>query len=234
MVQKYIYYPEILSNEDDISYYLLGAFITDGCVYRNGTNNYACQLSSTDIDWLDLIKKQFGSNLKLHNFRDNYYGLRIIRNNISQWFIDHGCLPRKTLTVNFPNVPIKFMPDFLRGLIDGDGSIGIYSSEVNGKNYTKYSCQFISASYKLIEGFKKTTDDYDIHSAITKKKMIDHELNDKIIKSKHQSFSLGFSNKNTAKLLKILYYPNHKLSMPSKNITAQKIINCYQHNELAS
>lgn len=223
MVQKYIYYPEILTNEDDLSYYLLGAFITDGCVYRNGTDNYACQLCSIDIDWLNLIKNQFGQNLKLHNFRDNYYGLRITRNSIAQWFIAHGCCPQKTLTVNFPTIPLKYMPDFLRGLIDGDGSIGIYYSELNNKTYTKKSCQFISASKSLIDGFQQYANTIGIRSNISKKKMIDHELHGKIIKSKNQVYVLSFSGKYTEKLLSHLYYPGHKLSMPRKNKIAQRI-----------
>lgn len=224
MVQKYIYYPNTLTNEDDISYYLLGAFITDGCIYKNGTKNYACQLSSIDTDWLELIKCKMGSNLKLHNFKDNYYGLRIIRNDIAQWFIKHGCSPQKTLTVDFPSVPKKFLPDFLRGLMDGDGSLGIYYSEQNNKTYTKKSCQFISASLKLINGFKQITDNLNIHSCITKKKMIDHELNGKMIKAKNQTYSLSFSNEGTKQLLEYIYYPNHKLSMPRKNKIAQEII----------
>lgn len=224
MVQKYTYYAETLTNEDDISYYLLGAFITDGCVYKNGTN-YACQLSSVDTDWLDLIKTRFGKNLKLHNFRDNYYGLRITRNDIAQWFISHGCTPRKTLTVDFPIVPEKYIPDFLRGLIDGDGSIGVYYTEINNKTYIKKSCQFISASKKLIDGFKSITDKLDIKSTIGKRKMQDHELNGKIVKSKNQTYVLSFSNDNTKKLLQFLYYPNNKLSMPRKQKIANQIIN---------
>lgn len=224
MVQKYIYDINILTNEDDISYYLLGAFITDGCVYKNGTNTYACQLSSIDTDWLEIIKNKFGHNLKLHNFRDNYYGIRITRNEIANWFISHGCTPQKTLSVDFPQVPIKFLPDFLRGLIDGDGSLGIYFSEQNNKTYIKRSCQFISASKKLIDGFKDITDKLNIHSSITKKKMIDNEINGKIIRAKNQTYSLGFSNKEAEKLIKYCYYPGHKLSMPRKNKIAQQII----------
>ena len=160
----------------------------------------------------------------MHNFKKNYYGIRITKNDIAKWFLDHGCVPQKTLIVDFPNVPDKFIPDFLRGLIDGDGSIGIYHSEINNKTYTKKSCQFISASIKLINGFKHCTDKLGIKSTITKKKMMDHQLNDKIIKSKNQCYLLGFSNKNTEKLLSYLYYPDHKLSMQRKYKISQKII----------
>ncbi len=118
MTIKYNYNFSVFNNEDDISYYLLGAFITDGCVYINNINkksiNYAIQLSSCDIDWLNDIKNIIGVNLKLHKFKDNYYGIRIIRNEIAQWFINHGCLPRKTLNVKLPIIPNKYMPDFLR------------------------------------------------------------------------------------------------------------------------
>ena len=37
-MKKYTYNSDVFTNEDDVSYYLLGAFMTDGCVVmRNGS-----------------------------------------------------------------------------------------------------------------------------------------------------------------------------------------------------
>ena len=129
MTIKYDYNLSVLYNEDDISFYLLGAFITDGCVYKNNGNTYACQLSSCDKDWLETIKKILGKNLNIHQFKENYWGIRITRNEIAQWFIKHGCIPQKTYSITLPQIPEKFFSDFLRGCIDGDGSIGTYVSK---------------------------------------------------------------------------------------------------------
>ena len=47
-----------------------------------------------------------------------------------------GCVPNKSLTVKFPTeeqVPKEFLSSFILGLIDGDGSIGIYKRKVKNK-----------------------------------------------------------------------------------------------------
>lgn len=54
---KYHYNVDAFYNEDDVSFYLLGAFMTDGCVWRcsNGTS-LATGLVSGDKDWLEAIR----------------------------------------------------------------------------------------------------------------------------------------------------------------------------------
>lgn len=222
MAYKYNYNLDAFYNEDEISYYLLGAFITDGCVYKNNPTTHACQLSSVDTDWLDLIKDYIGTNLKLHEFSKGYYGLRIMRNDIANWFISHGCCPRKTLDAKFPNVPYKYLPDFLRGLIDGDGSIGTY--RYKNSNRFKRSIQFISASIDLVNGFQEKTNELNIKSAIYKKKMVDGKINEKIVKAKNQIYALSYSGDNAKKLSEYIYYDNCKLYLPRKMARANQLV----------
>lgn len=226
---KYNYNFSVFTNEDEISYYLLGAFITDGCIYKSSKNSYACQLSSCDQDWLNSIKNRIGSNLKLHKFKENYYGIRIIRDNISQWFISHGCHPRKTYNVTLPLIPNQYFADFMRGCIDGDGSIGIYTDK---KNVVKRSCQLISASKVFLEKIQNILQEKNINSTIINRGKHDGQINGKIIKANVNSYSLNFGGKNCYQFLKYIYYNNHVLSLQRKNKLAQEIIKFYETSEV--
>jgi hypothetical protein len=222
---KYHYNFSVLTAEDATSYYLLGAFITDGCVYKTNPNTHACQISSCDQSWLNSIKDTLGKNLKLYKFNENYYGIRIIQNHIAQWFLDHGCYPRKTLTVELPKIPIKYMPDFLRGCIDGDGSLGIYQ----GKTSVKRCCYLISASKTFLDEIQTYLSSIGIQSGITEKKQKSPTiLDDKAIIQKHKCYALYVGAKNCYKLVKHIYYDGHILHLDRKYNIAKNIIDFYE------
>lgn len=229
MTTKYDYNLAAFYDENDLSYYLLGAFMTDGCVYKNNKNTFACQLSSRDREWLDTIKELIGSNLRIHTFKKNYYGIRIIRNDIASWFMSHGCVPRKTLTLKMPAVPQQYMPDFLRGCIDGDGSIGTYFN----KDSTKRTCCLISASKEFLDGVQKYLHLQDIKSGITEKKQGRPAIiNGKPIIQKHKCYCLYTTGINCFKLLHLIYYPEHKISLARKYGLAKEIISFYKNTPI--
>ena len=219
----YNYNLSVFYNENCISYYLLGAFITDGCVYQNNKNTYACQLSSCDLDWLESIKNIVGTNLKIHKFTQNYYGLRIIRHEIASWLISHGCYPRKTYSIVLPNIPDQYFRDFLRGCIDGDGSIGIYPN----KNNIKRSCQLISASKIFLEQIQNKLKLLNIKATITNRGKQTCFLKDRLIKATVDSYSLNFYGQNCYKFLKYIYYDTNQIALNRKKQLAIQIINYY-------
>ena len=221
MTIKYDYNYQVFTNEDANSFYLLGAFTTDGCVYKSGKTSYACQLSSCDKDWLNAIKDVIGTNLKLHQFSDNYYGIRIIRNKIAQWFIDHGCTPRKTLTVKLPDIPDQYMPDFLRGCIDGDGSLYISQNH----NIMARTCCLVSASEEFLIGIKNYLLGKNIVAHIYEKHQTKPSIvNGKLIVQKHPCYVLNVYMYNCYKFVNMLYYPNHELRLERKFSIAKQII----------
>ena len=53
---RYTYLPEALTKGDETSYYLLGAFMADGClITREG--GYTCKINSVDKEWLETINQ---------------------------------------------------------------------------------------------------------------------------------------------------------------------------------
>jgi len=212
--KKHNYNLDLFFNEDDISYYLLGALIADGCV-----NNKTCRitLTSADLDWIELIKNMICPTIKLEMV-GNSYRININSKQLKTWLIDHRCVPKKSLTVKFPIIPNQYLPDFLRGCIDGDGSLGRYDFGLK--------CYLCGSSLQFLQSYSTILHLYGITNYITESKQSQTTIisNKKAIRrSKH--WRVETQNKHTQKLISWIYYPNHKLSMPRKKLIADTIIN---------
>src|SRR5271166_106735 len=125
-IQKYDYNYEVFTRSDDVSYYLLGAFITDGCMKQGNAS-----ISSADKDWLISIRDLICKDLPITKEKSKCWRLNVRDFRIRGWLLQNGCVPRKSLVVQFPKIPTQYLPDFLRGCIDGDGSI-------SHKRYKRY------------------------------------------------------------------------------------------------
>lgn len=115
-------------NEDNISYYLLGAFMSDGCVYKrkNRPNSKIVTLTSKDKDWLELINNIICPDKPILKHGKNCYRLMYMSSDLGTWLESKGCSSAKSLTLQFPNIPSKYLSDFIRGCWDGDGWMLIF------------------------------------------------------------------------------------------------------------
>ena len=108
--------------------YGVGLFATDGCLYNNGRH---LSFVSKDVELLDLFKKSFGLHTKISYKISGTSGQQCPH---IQWgdvvlyrfFLSIGITPKKSLTIGKIVVPEKYFFDFLRGVIDGDGSFYSY------------------------------------------------------------------------------------------------------------
>src|ERR1035441_82018 len=142
---KYNYNIESLTREDDLSYYLLGAFITDGCVKVLKDYKYAT-ITSKDEDWLKQIRDILCPEKPIHQRKNNLRNIYILNINntlMCDWLIAHNCVPAKSRMVELPDIPKQYLPDFIRGCMDGDGSLGTYRchSKSNG-DHIRRNCSF--------------------------------------------------------------------------------------------
>jgi len=101
--------------------YVLGLLFTDGCVSKAGT----VALSINDLDLLEAIRSVMGSTHKIEpsKHQKNLFIFHFAREKMTQKLEDIGLIPNKSLVVKFPEVPFEYIPDFLRGVFDGDGSV---------------------------------------------------------------------------------------------------------------
>lgn len=120
-----------------------------------------------------------------------------------------------------PKIPEKYFRDFLRGCIDGDGSIscGTYNKNKGGKTYIyPYQvCYLCGSSKQFLVDIKYHLDKLNIIGYLNEVKHYSDTIKkgNQIIKIKttNPHYRLAFSSKNTYKLMKLIYYPDHQLSL---------------------
>ena len=203
--------------------------MADGCITKNGKYSWGSSLISQDLDWMKLIRDYICPELPIRNYDNGGNVLMITNKLIGEWFVAHGCVPRKSLVVEVPNIPQKNVPDFLRGCWDGDGCITSYTCKKTGK--IKYTCYLCSGSRKFLKGISQILTSQDINNSICEVRKKECVINGRTVKPQHPHYRLALGMRATYKLVQWLYYPNHKISMPRKMKRAQEIIAYYQNLE---
>ena len=111
-------------------YYFLGFFYADGYWSPHSNRTY---IDSIDKDILEKFLKIFEANrplqeIKKHNIKNakTSWSFRLENPIIHQKLYEYGCDNNKSYNASFPyrlfeGDKRKFMPDFIRGIVDGDG-----------------------------------------------------------------------------------------------------------------
>jgi predicted DNA-binding protein YlxM (UPF0122 family) len=116
--------------------YVLGLLFTDGCVSKAGT----VALSINDFDLLEAVRLAMQSThkIELSKHQKNLYIFHFARENMAKKLELLGMVPNKSLVVKFPDVPYEYIPDFLRGVFDGDGSVFFSTQSVGSPLRAKF------------------------------------------------------------------------------------------------
>lgn len=241
--RKVEYNVSALTNQDDLSYYLLGAFISDGNVEK--TLNKA-SISSKDIDWLESIKNLIAPTAKLNKIKkSNNRVLKLYNKTIAGWLIKNQCVPNKSLIAKMPEIPTQYLRDFVRGIFDGDGSLAvkfkskteskfwITRKDIKEKRVEYISCYICSSSLHLIQSLSERLLTMGFNHQLYPQKLRSAQTKDgRIIKSQSPNYRMQFSTKDCGKFLQWIYYPKHKVSLKRKLIKAQEIIYHYFQDEV--
>jgi len=146
--RKYEYDRNYFSNIDspDKAYWL-GFIYADGYLskskYRIG---FGVSLAVEDKQHLEKLKESMSATYEVKEYsnydsgysNNGYCRLEIYGEDIYNQLLSHGVLPKKTDILEAPNIEEELIPHFIRGYIDGDGSI--YSSLRNeNTNYHEYA-----------------------------------------------------------------------------------------------
>lgn len=130
------YFKEINS---ETKAYILGYIVADGSIEESNRKDRPSKLVrlrfgcvSEDDEILRLIQRELAPNNNLRFYqpkgnRKQVTILQICDKELTSDLIDlYDIRPRKTFHSNFqfPNIPQQYKRDFIRGFIDGDGSIG--------------------------------------------------------------------------------------------------------------
>ncbi len=234
---KYKVNSAAFTSENEISFYLLGAYMTDGCIRKqNNLNGFS--IASKDYDWLDMIR-YLSTNLndvKMPILKmNNCFTLTMTSNTVKNWFISWGCTPSKSLNLSIKKkIPKKYIPSFLRAVIDGDGCITYGERTKIYKNkkyiYLAPSCYIASASKQFLEQIKDILPK-NIKSTITTIKPFSHfsKSENRNINGKTEIYRLIFRYLACKDILEYIYKGELGLALTRKMVKAKFICDYYNN-----
>lgn len=212
--------------------YAIGLLVTDGNLSKDGRH---INLRSSDKSLL----KTFKSCLEIQNkiartWNDEHAKKPIYRvqfGNVQfyRWLISIGITPAKTYTIGPIKIPKEFFRDFLRGHLDGDGSIYHYKDNYNiykNKRYinTRIYTKFISVSEKHIRWLHKMIKKYvKVHGALLRKTNKGNRVD---------MWEIKIAKYESLKLFRWLYYKDNLPTLQRKRRIADGLLNRVTHSKL--
>lgn len=153
---------EVIDTEEKA--YWLGFLYADGCV-GNKSNEIYLALQSKDYKHLEKFKTFMESSntirskkVKLNGKEYKSYSFSFCSEKVKNDLIRLGCVPNKSLILNFPSetqVPSYLVKHFMRGYIDGDGSIINTPNTqcinfIGTENFIKGFCDFFDVPMNVL------------------------------------------------------------------------------------
>jgi len=191
--------------------YAIGLITTDGSLSKDGRHII---FTSSDRKLLETFRKCLEIQNKITNnppstiSKKPAYRIQFGNVRLYKWLVKIGLSPNKTQKLGELKIPSKFFPDFLRGHLDGDGSVITYIDRYNTYKNPKYvyirlMTYFMSARGEHIRWLqKKTIKLAGVKGAILKRQF-------PTLKNKKTIYTLKFSKKESIRLLNWIYYqPN--------------------------
>lgn len=194
--------------------YAIGLITTDGCLSPDGRH---IVFTSKDLELIHLFNECLGINN--HIGRKSSGSMRAKKYFVSQFsdvrfynfLVSIGIKPRKSLTIASIEIPIKYIRDFLRGSLDGDGTFYSYWDPRWRSSFMFYTV-FTSASRKHINWLRGNIQDrLAISGHVTSSR------------KKSTWYQLKYAKKESLKLLRFVYYPGAQ-SLSRKRLKITKAL----------
>ena len=180
--------------------YVLGYFAADGSMIENVRGGYYIEITSTDIELLQIVKRVTGSTHKISTRPKRSENCNVsyrIQIGSTAWFSDLeklGFTPNKSLTLSFPHVPQEYFGDFVRGYFDGDGCVYFKELQYADRKNKRWILMtlFTSGSQSFLKSLHRRLKEYNIRGGVVKPKG-------------KGGFELVFSHRDSLALYKLLY-----------------------------
>lgn len=196
-------------------WYFVGYMATDGYLSKDGRH---LNLTSKDTKHLKNIRDALGLKVKLgqkvggYDKTKKYTQLQFGDVKLYHWLIKIGFEQQKTFNLGALDIPNKYFADFLRGVIDGDGSISTWVHSSN--NRRQWSIRVFSASLEFSKWLlKKTQSIFHIRGRLHATKSSGQRV----------LYVIKFGKLPAKIILKRIYYPN-ALCLNRKLIIANKCL----------
>jgi hypothetical protein len=206
--------------------YVLGFWFSDGNIYikpkgkKGGQYIFSISQNTKDRYILENISQKMKSNFPIYDGVTGggsiYSKLSIRSKQIIEDIIKLGGKERKSLDVKFPKIPKKYLPDFMRGLWDGDGTVYYGKSKDNkmkgGASITLGSSEFIERLKEVLEFNIK-----NIKVCIyTRRVFKGDKIFNKTRTNSNTYYTLSMSTNGARRLRDFMYLKNDELRLTRK------------------
>lgn len=191
--------------------YFLGLLFTDGNVFiRNKSGQISLEIHIQDKEILDKFKQEVNSNNTISYRKRRNTETVCFRISSYKMCLDlskYGIIPNKTKkTKTLPDIPNEFKKDFIRGLIDGDGSIYQSSNKYNHVTFCSYQ-------YNICNQLQNWCDE-----------LINSKNKAKILKDKGKEiYRVHYNNQEQVKRLVTVLYKDSNFYLARKYSKAKAI-----------
>lgn len=213
--KKHISYPNTSSLND--FWYFVGLVATDGCLLSDGRH---ISITSAEKAYLQLIAQRFSLRnkicSKLNGGGQTAYHLQL--GNVKLWRVLYkiGLMPRKSLILGPLDIPQLFFPDFIRGVIDGDGNIHRWIHPQNG--HEQWELRIYSSALLFTDWlYQRISDRFRVTGC---KMTTNHVL------PRHTAYRIKFGKMAAKKILGACYYQG-ALVLPRKQLLADQCVASY-------
>lgn len=204
--------------------YVLGFWFADGCMRHE--KSYRIIFTTADRSILLQIRHTFSSSHPIRGRKQIKGGgyvwdLMLCSKYMYTQLQKLGGLTRKSRVIKFPFIPPEYVPDFIRGYFDGDGSVFFvkYIRTKDKKITRELRTNFTSGSAVFLEELMQILHD-EINLPIKKLGAYNNG----------GSFKLGYGMKDSDTLLRYMYYLNFSIGLKRKAIFVSKVPKYQIHN----
>lgn len=134
--------------------YLIGLLFADGNVTISSDNHQPLiklQLLNEDINLLNFFKQELRADSEISDCKDGTYSFCVRSAQLAKDLAKYNIIPNKTYLINnFPNIPNEYICHFLRGYIDGDGSLYFSDNHSFHLSITTHSLTLANEFKKIV------------------------------------------------------------------------------------
>lgn len=195
-------------------WYLVGLITSDGCLSLDGRH---IDITSKESGYLRTVRKQFGFSNRICRKRNGNgqvsYRIQLSSREFYMRMLEIGLIPNKSKTVGRLYIPKEYFADFMRGLIDGDGSIRRWKHP--GNKIEQWSLRICSASKVFIEWIKTNCCEY---FGVTGR------LYEEVDGKERRRWVLKYGKLAAQRLLSKCYHKESTISLKRKEYLARRCI----------
>lgn len=132
-MKKYTHDVDFFKNHSNDMFYILGFWYADGCIYTDKNSlRWSISQNEDDVYILENISSKIKYTGKIYTAKNNHIKTYKCKNTCSlsltsrhfyEDMLKFGATERKSLVVQFPQIPEEYLSSFIRGFFDGDGHL---------------------------------------------------------------------------------------------------------------